>query len=79
MNNRKYIIAITTDLNGKHCVEPGTGGIFWLDNRLSHDNQISKAEDQIRNYKKIRPHVEGFIISTLRSAPIYTDSFYKVE
>lgn len=76
---RKYIIAITTDLNGKHCTEPGTGGIFWLDNRLSSENQMLKAEEQIRNYKKIRPHVEGFIISSLKNAPIYTEKFFKVE
>lgn len=79
MDNRKYILAITTDLNGKPCVEPGTCGIFWLDNRLSEDNRIIYGEEKIKAYKKIRPHIEGFIISSLKNAPTYVNSFYRVD
>lgn len=79
MNDRLYIFAVTTDLNGRYCTQSGTGGVFWLDNRLSRVNHVLKAEEQIKAYKKIRPGVEGFIISTIKNKPDYVDSFYRVD
>ena len=79
MNGRRYIFAVTTALNGKFCTQSGTGGVFWLDNRLSRENQVLKAEEQIKAYKKTRPGVEGFIISTIKNKPDYVNSFYRVD
>lgn len=77
--DRIYIIAITTDLNGKPCRQLGTDGIFWVDNRLSMDNKIEKGIEQIKKYQNFRPSVMGFILSTLRNAPYYVDHYIKVE
>ena len=77
--DRVYIIAITTDLNGKPCRQLGTDGIFWVDNRLSMDNKIEQGIEQIKKYKNFRPSTIGFILSTLRNAPDYVDHFIKVE
>lgn len=79
MNDRLYIFAVTTDLKGKFCTQCGTGGVFWLDNRLSRANQVLKAEEQIKAYQKTRPDVEGFIISTIENKPDYVNSFYRVD
>lgn len=79
MDNRLYIFAVTTDLNGRFCTQCGTGGVFWLDNRLSRANQVLKAEEQIKAYKKTRPDVKGFIISTIKNKPDYVNSFYRVD
>lgn len=79
MDDRLYIFAVTTDLKGKFCTQCGTGGVFWLDNRLSRANQVLYAEEQTKAYKKIRPDVEGFIISTIKNKPDYVDSFYRVD
>lgn len=79
MDDRLYIFAVTTDLKGKFCTQCGTGGVFWLDNRLSRDNQVLYAEEQTKAYKKTRPGVEGFIISTIKNKPDYVDSFYRVD
>ena len=73
--DRIYIIAITTDLNGKPCRQLGTDGIFWVDNRLSMDNKI----EQIKKYQNFRPSAVGFILSTIRNAPDYVDHYFKVE
>lgn len=79
MNDRLYIFAVTTDLNGKFCPQSGTGGVFWLDNRLSRSNQVLRAKEQIKAYRKTRPDVEGFIISTIKNKPDYVNSFYRVD
>lgn len=79
MDNRLYIFAVTTDLNDKYCTQSGTGGVFWLDNRLSRANQVLKAEEHIKAYKKIRPDVKGFVISTIKDKPDYVNSFYRVD
>lgn len=77
--DRIYIIAITTDLNGKPCRQLGTDGIFWVDNRLSMDNKIEKGIEQIKKYQNFRPSAVGFILSTIRNAPDYVDHYFKVE
>lgn len=79
MDDRLYIFAVTTDLNGKFCTQCGTGGVFWLDNRLSRDNQVLYAKEKIQVYQKTRPDVEGFIISTIKDKPGYVNSFYRVD
>lgn len=79
MDDRLYILAVTTDLNGEFCTQSGTGGVFWLDNRLSRANQVLKAEEQIKAYQKTRPDVEGFIISTIKNKPVHVNSFYRVD
>lgn len=77
--DRIYIIAITTDLNGKPCRQLGTDGVFWVDNRLSMDNKIEQGIEAIKKYQKFRTGVIGFILSTIRNAPAYVDHFFKVE
>lgn len=79
MDNRLYIFAVTTDLKGKFCTQPGTGGVFWLDNRLSRANQVLKAKEQIKAYQKARPDVQGFIISTIKNKPDYVEMFYRAD
>ena len=77
MDNRLYIFAVTTDLKGKFCTQPVTDGLFWLDNRLSRENQVLKAKEQIKAYQKARPDVQGFIISTIKNKPDYVEMFYR--
>lgn len=38
--DRIYIMAVVKDLKDKPCTELGTGGIFWVDNRLSRANMV---------------------------------------
>lgn len=77
--DRIYIMAVTTDLKGKPCTELGTGGIFWVDNRLSRANMVLRGEEIIAKYKKQRHHVIGFVLSSYRNKPDYVESFYAVN
>lgn len=77
--DRIYIMAVTTDLKGKPCTELGTGGIFWVDNRLSRANMVLCGEEIIAKYKKQRPHVIGFVLCSYRNKPDYVESFHAVN
>ena len=77
--DRIYIMTVIKDLKGKPCIELGTGGIFWVDNRLSTANKALIGREIISAYQKQKPHVIGFILSTYRSKPDYVNSFYAVE
>lgn len=50
--DRIYIMAVIKDLKGKPCIELGTGGIFWVNNRLSRANMVRCGEEIIAKYKK---------------------------
>ena len=75
---RIYIFAVETDLNGKPCTQAGTGGVFWIDNRLSTENKIEYAIEQVKKYKQSRPGVIGFVLGTVRNKPHYVQHFYNV-
>lgn len=77
--NRIYIMAVVKDLKGKPCTELGTGGIFWVDNRLSRANMVLCGEEIIAKYKKQRHHVIGFVLCSCRNKPDYVESFYAVN
>lgn len=51
--DRIYIMAVIKDLEGKPCTELGTGGIFWVDNRLSRANMVLCGEEIIAKYNGI--------------------------
>ena len=76
--DRTYIMAVVTDLKGKPCLELGTGGIFWVDNRLSRANMVLCGEAIIAKYKELKPHVQGFVLCSYRNKPDYVESFYAV-
>ena len=77
--DRIYIMAVIKDLKGKPCTELGTGGIFWVDNRLSRANMVLCGESIIAEYKKLKKHVIGFVLSSCRNKPDYVESFYAVN
>lgn len=76
---RICIMAVVKDLNGKPCTELGTGGIFWVDNRLSRANMVLCGEEIIVKYKKQRHHVIGFVLCSYRNKPDYVESFHAVN
>ena len=77
--DRIYIMAVIKDLKGKPCTELGTGGIFWVDNRLSRMNMVLCGEEIIAKYKERKPHVIGFVLCSYRNKLDYVDSFHAVN
>ena len=75
---RTYIFAVETDLSGKPCTQAGTGGIFWVDNRLSTENKIAYGTEQVKKYQKSRLGVIGFVLGTVRNKPNYVQHFFEV-